>query len=46
MVNFVTIFTALDGGCLMVSNIGAPTQEGSLLRLNISPICADEGKGT
>ena len=29
---FNFIFNALDGGCLTVSNIGAPTQEGSLLR--------------
>ena len=29
----------------MVSNIGASTQEGSLLRSNISSICAVEGKG-
>ena len=30
----------------MVSNIGASTQEGSLLRSNISSICAVEGKRT
>ena len=44
--SLLTIFNALDGHCLTVSNMGVPTQEGSLLRLYISSISAGEVKRT
>ena len=43
--SLVTKLNALEGGCLIVSNIGAPTQEDSLLSLNMSSINTVEGKG-
>ena len=43
-ISLVTNLNALDGGCLMVSNIGAPTQEDFSLSLNISSIDTVEGK--